>query len=815
MSLPKQAQVVIIGGGVVGCSLAYHLAKMGQSDVVLLERKQLTCGTTWHAAGLIGQLRSSLNMTLLARYTADLYYQLEEETGQPTGIKQNGSVTVATHDGRMEELRRQMSTARTFGLDIQELRAEEAKERWPLLNVDDAVGGIYIPGDGQGNPIDTTTALAKGARMYGAQLLENVKVLNVLTEDDRAVGVETEQGTIMARHVVNCGGLWGWELGRKSGVDIPLHGCEHFYIITEDMADVPSDLPVLRVPDDRTYYKEDTGKLLIGGFEYRSKPWGGADGIPEDFCFDELPEDMEHFMPILEQAMQRVPALQSVGIRKFFNGPESFTPDNRYLLGEAPNLKNYYVSAGFNSTGFQSAGGAGKALAEWIINGHPPMDLWDVDIRRMAAFQANPRYLKTRSTESLGRLYGMHWPHLQAETARNIRKTPLHDRLAAQGACFAESACWERPGWFAPDGVKPEYDYSWGKASWFPHWRDEHLAVRNNVGLFDQSSFAKFMVQGRDAEAVLQTICANNVDVPVGRIVYSQWLNERGGIEADLTVTRLAHDRYLVVTGTAVATRDLTWLKRHIPGDAFVTVTDVTSGEAVLSVMGPNSRALLQTLTDTDLGNEAFPFGTAREIDLAMARVRAHRITYVGELGWELYIPTEFATHVFDAIVEAGKAFDLKLCGTHAIDSLRSEKGYRHWGHDIADEDTPLEAGLGFACKLKTNIPFIGREVLERQKADGLTRRLVQFQLEDTAPMLYHDEPIWRNGEIVGRLTSGSYSHSIGSAIGLGYVSQDGAIIDKAFVDDGTFEIEVAGQRFAARASLSPLYDPKSLRVKS
>lgn len=815
MSLPPQAEVVIIGGGVVGCSLAYHLAKMGHPDVVLLERRQLTCGTTWHAAGLIGQLRNSLNMTLLARYTADLYYQLEEETGQPTGIKQNGAVTVATHDGRMEELRRQMSTARTFGLDIEELQPEAIKERWPLLNVDDVVGGIFIPGDGQGNPIDTTAALAKGARKYGAKLLENTKVLNVLTEDDRAVGVETDQGMIKARHVVNCGGLWAWELGRKNGVNVPLHGCEHFYIITEDMAEVTGDLPVLRVPDDRTYYKEDTGKLLIGGFEQWSKPWGGLDGIPEDFCFDELPEDMDHFMPILEQAMQRVPALQATGIRKFFNGPESFTPDNRYLLGEAPNLRNYYVASGFNSTGFQSAGGAGKALAEWIIKGHPPMDLWDVDIRRMAPFQANPRYLKTRATESLGRLYGMHWPHLQAETARNIRKTPLHDRMVAHGACFAESAGWERAAWFAPEGVEAKYDYSWGKASWFPHWQAEHLAVRNNVGLFDQSSFAKFLVQGRDAEAVLQTVCANDVAVPVGKIVYTQWLNDRGGIEADLTVTRLALDKFLVVTGTAVATRDLTWLRRHIPESAFVTVTDITSGEAVLSIMGPNSRALLSRLTDADLGNDAFPFGQAKEIDLAMARVRAHRITYVGELGWELYVPTEFALHVFDALMEAGKAFDLKLCGTHAIDSLRSEKGYRHWGHDIADEDTPLEAGLGFACKLKTDIPFIGRNVLEQQKADGLTRRLVQFQLHDSEAMLYHDEPIWRDGKVVGRLTSGSYGHCLGAAIGLGYVSSDGTGIDADFILSGGYEIEVAGRKIPATASLVPLYDPKSTRVKS
>jgi len=809
---PKETRVVIVGGGIVGCSLAYHLTKLGCADVVLLERKKLTCGTTWHAAGLVGQLRATLNLTKLAQYTANLYDTLEAETGQATGYRRRGSVGVAGNDARFEELKRGASMAKTFGLEVEVIGPRRIKELWPLINVDDIVGGVFLPGDGQTNPTDTTMALAKGARMGGAQIFEETKVTGILTQNGRAAGVRTEHGEIAAEFVVNCAGMWGREVGHMAGVNVPLHACEHFYIVTESMAGLTSDLPVLRDPDSCAYFKEDAGKLLLGAFEPNAKPWG-MEGIPEDFSFDELPEDFDHFTPILEAAMHRVPALEDVGIRTFFNGPESFTPDVRYMLGEAPELKNFFVAVGFNSIGIQSAGGAGKVLAEWILEGHPPMDLWDVDIRRMQPFQGNARYLRERVSESLGLLYAMHWPYRQYETARGVRTSPLHERLEDHGACFGEVAGWERANWFAPEGVAPRYEYSYKRQNWFTYAAAEHKAVREAVGLFDMTSFAKYLVQGRDAEAVLQRICANDVAVAPGKVVYTQWLNERGGIEADLTVTRLTEDSYLVVTAAAVAQRDLAWLRSHIPGGANVVVNDVTAGYSVLSVMGPNSRTLLSRVTDADLSNAAFPFGTAQEIEVGFARLRALRVTYVGELGWELYVPTDFARGVFDAVVADGGDFGLKMAGMHVLDSCRIEKAFRHFGHDITDEDTPIEAGLAFACRFDKNVEFLGREALLRQKDEGVRKRLVQFALEDPEPLLYHNEPVYRDGRIVGHLTSGNYGHHLGRAIGLGYVhNADGVTAD--FVNAGSYEIEVAGDRFAAKASLRPLYDPTAERVR-
>ncbi len=811
--LPKQARVVIIGGGVVGCSTAYHLTKLGWTDVVLLERRQLTCGTTWHAAGLVGQLRATMNLTRLAQYTAGLYATLEEETGLATGFMQRGSIGLALNDARMEEFKRGASMAKTFGLEVEVVGPDEIKRYWPLVSTDDVVGGLFLPKDGQCNPTDTTQALAKGARMGGALIFENVKVTRVLTKDGRAVGVATEQGDIAAEYVVNCGGMWGREIGHSVGVNTPLHACEHFYIVTEPIDGVSRDLPVMRVPDECAYYKEDAGKILLGAFEPGSKPWG-MDGIPEDFCFDELPEDVEHFAPVLEAAMQRLPVLQTAGIRTFFNGPESFTPDNAYLLGAAPELENFYMACGFNSIGIQSAGGAGKVLSEWIVEGHPPMDLWDVDVRRMMPFQGNRRYLRERVSETLGLLYDMHWPYRQYETARGARRSILHDRLAARGACFGTVAGWERANWFAPAGVEPKYEYSYGRQNWFDYAKAEHMAVRENVGLFDMSSFAKFLVQGRDAEAVLQAICANDVGVAPGRVVYTQWLNERGGIEADLTVTRLAEDRYQVTTAAASSVRDMDWLRRHIPDDAHVFVTDVTSGQAVLPVMGPNSRALLQKVTDADLSLAGFPFATAQEIEIGYARVLAQRITYVGELGWELYIPTEFAPDVFDRIVAAGDEFGLKLCGLHVLDSCRIEKAFRHFGHDITDEDTPIEAGLAFACAFDKATAFIGRDALLRQQEAGVpARRMLQFRLEDPAPLLYHNEPVYKDGVIVGYTSSGNYGHFLGSAIGMGYVRCEGGVT-QGWVASGGWEIEVASERVPASASLRPMYDPRAERVK-
>jgi len=811
--LPTHARVVVIGGGVVGCSIAYHLTKLGWKEVVLLERKKLTSGTTWHAAGLIGQLRATLNMTRLAQYTAGLYAGLEEETGQATGWKQRGSIAIATTAARFEELLRGASMAKTFGLEVHEIGPGEIKRHWPLLEVSDVVGGVFLPKDGQTNPVDTTVALAKGAAMRGAQIFEEMKVDAIRSERGRAIGVATERGEIKAEHVVIATGMWSRALGRSCGVNIPLQACEHFYVVTEDFPELTPTLPVLRDPDHCAYFKEDAGKLLFGAFEPKAKPWA-IDGIPKGFEFGELAEDFDHFQPILEAAMRRLPSLECIGIRKFFNGPESFTPDVRYMLGEAPELPGLFVAAGFNSTGIQSAGGAGKVLAEWIVGGHPPMDLWDVDIRRMQPFQGNKRYLAERVSESLGLLYAMHWPYRQYETARNVRLTPLYERLKGQGACFGETAGWERANWFAPAGREPKYEYSYGRQNWFAHAAAEHKAVREAVALFDQSSFAKFLVEGRDAEAVLQRISANDVAVEPGRIVYTQWLNERGGIEADLTVTRLSETRYMVVTATATGVRDFHWLRRHIAADAHAFATDVTSAYAMLSVMGPHSRALLAELSGEDLSNAAFPFGTSREIEIGHARLRAARITYVGELGWELYVPSEFAVHLFDRIVAAGGAFGLRLAGMHAMDSCRMEKAYRSWGHDISDEDTPLEAGLAFAVKLDKNLDFIGREALLRARERKTTKRLVQFALRDPEPLLYHNEPVYRDGGIVGRTTSGAYGHHLGRAVALGYVhDEDG--IDAAYVESGSFEIEVAGRRFAARASLTPMYDPKGTRIRS
>ena len=813
MDLPQQASVVIVGGGIVGCSLAYHLTLRGCRDVVLLERKQLTCGTTWHAAGLVGQLRATYNLTRLAQYTTNLYASLEQETGQATGFRQTGSIAIATNLARLEELKRGASMAKCFGLEVQTLTPSEIASMWPGVTVSDVVGGVFLPKDGRTNPIDTTQALAKGAKSRGARIFENCAAQEILVENGKAVGVRTEFGTIRADMVVNCAGMWAHELGAKAGTTVPLHAAEHFYIVTEPMEGLHSNLPVLRDPDGCAYFKEDAGKLLVGWFEPVAKPWG-MQGIPETFSFESLPDDLEHIEPLLAAAMHRTPALEKTGINLFFNGPESFTPDDRYLLGETPEVRNLFVAAGFNSIGIQSAGGAGKVLADWMLDGHPPMDLWDVDIRRVMPFQRNRSYLRDRTVESLGLLYAMHWPFRQPETARGARRSILHDRLAAQGACFGEVAGWERPNWYAPAGVKAEYAYSYGRQNWFDYSAAEHQAVRNAVGIFDQSSFAKFVVQGPDAEAVLNRISANNMSVPVGKVVYTQWLNERGGIEADLTVTREALDRYLVVTAAATQTRDFSWLQRNIPADARATAVDVSSSMAVLGVMGPRSRELLSQLTEADMSPAAFPFGTSQIIDLGYARVRASRITYVGELGWELYIPTECAPGVFDALMQAAPSVGGRLAGYHALNSLRMEKGYRHWGHDISDEDTPLQSGLGFAVAMKKPGGFIGLEALQAQKEAGLTRRLVQFALDDATPLLYHNEPICRDGAIVGRISSGMFGHHLGKSLGMGYVECQTQGEAPEVILQGKYEIEVAGVRYSAQPSLAPLYDPSSARIK-
>ena len=811
--LPSRVRVVIIGGGIVGCSVAYHLAKRGCSDVLLLERRQLTCGTTWHAAGLVGQLRATQNLTRLAQYTTQLYAGLERETGQATGFRQVGSIAVAASAARFEELKRGASMARCFGLEVQILAPPAAKERWPLLSTEGLVGAVFLPKDGRTNPVDTTQALAKGARRGGVRILENLAVTAIRSARGRVTGVATQAGEVQADVVVNCAGMWAHQLGAAAGVAVPLHAAEHFYIVTEPIAGLAPDLPVLRDADACSYFKEDTGKLLVGWFEPQAKPWG-AGGIPDSCAFAQLPADLGHIEPLFEGAMRRVPALASAGVQVFFNGPESFTPDDRYLLGETPELRGLFVAAGFNSIGIQSAGGAGKVLADWIVDGHPPSDLWDVDIRRCAPFQRNRRYLRDRTVEALGLLYAMHWPFRQAETARGVRKSALHDRLAAAGACFGEVAGFERANWFAAAGTEPRYQYSYDRQNWFEQSAGEHRAVRERVGLFDQSSFAKFVLQGPDAARVLGRICANDTDVPVGRIVYTQWLNERGGIEADLTVTREAEDSYLIVTSCATQTRDFAWLRRSLPAEARAVALDVSSAYAVLGLMGPRSRELLATLTDADLSNTAFPFATSQIIDLGYARVRASRITYVGELGYELYVPTEFVQSVYDAISGAGGPFGLQLAGYHALNSLRMEKAYRHWGHDLGDEDTPLEAGLQFAIAWSKPGGFVGLESLLRQREGGVRRRLVAIALERADRLLYHNEPIWRDGELVGRVSSGMFGHTLGAPLGLGYVANGGAPVSAEWIAAGRYEVEVATERVPARVSLRAFYDPAGERIR-
>jgi glycine cleavage system aminomethyltransferase T/glycine/D-amino acid oxidase-like deaminating enzyme len=812
-AVPRAARVVVIGGGVIGCSVAYHLTKFGIRDVVLLERKSLTCGTTWHAAGLVPTLRATYNMSMLAKYSADLYATLEAQTGHATGFVRNGSLSIATHQERFTELKRGVSMAHLCDFPCEVVTPDRARELWPLLHTDDLVGGIYLPRDGIVNPVDVTQALARGARQGGAQIFENVRVLDVKVNDGRVRGVITEQGETDTEFVVNCAGMWARSLGKQSGVNVPLHAAEHYYVVTEPIPELTSVLPTLRDLDSCNYFKTDAGKLLVGTFEPNARPWG-QDGIPDTFSFDQLPPDLNHLEPYLEAAIRRVPKLGETGLKLIFNGPESFTPDDRYHLGEVPEVRNYFVAAGFNSIGIQSAGGAGMALARWITEGHAPLDLWDVDVRRNMRFQGNSAYLHDRTTEGLGLLYAMHWPFRQFETARNVRRSILHERLAQHNACFGEVCGWERANFFAPAGVEPRYGYSWGRQNWFEWSAAEHLAVRNGVGVFDQSSFSKLLVQGRDAAAVLNRICNNNVDTAVGRIVYTQWLNERGGIEADLTVTRLAADSYLVVSGPTTLTRDLHWLRINTPATAHAVVTDVTSAMAVISVMGPGSRALLQSLTRDDLGNAAFPFATSREIEIGYALVRASRITYVGELGWELYVGTEFAPDVFERILTAGKACGLRLCGYHALNSLRIEKGYRHFGHDVADHDNPFEAALGFCCDFGKAGGFIGKEALLTQQDRVPRRRMVLFRFQDPAITTFHEEPIWRNDVIVGRTTSGMFGHTVGANIAMGYVSCEAGASDE-WITGGHYEIEFAGTRYTVEASLRPFYDPGMKRIRS
>lgn len=860
--LPTEARVVIVGGGIVGCSVAYHLARLGWTDVLLLEQNQLAGGTTWHAAGLVGRLRTSNSMTRINKYSAELYAGLERETGHPVGWKQVGSLIVAQSQDRLKQLHRTAAMSEWFGVDVQLISPQAARDRWPLLRTDDILGAAWLPHDGKVVPKEVALALARGARARGVKVIENARVLDVLHRRGRATGVRVRTGPglppapapgapgapapspvdIKAEYVVLTGGMWARELGLRCGVTIPLYPVEHHYVVTEPIEGAFDELPVGRDPDLCIYFRGEGNAVMLGAFQASSKAWS-VDRVPDTFSYQLLDPDWEKFEEPLRNGRRRIPALETCRFARFVNGPESFTPDNQFILGEAPELQNLFVAAGFNSVGIASAGGAGKYLAEWILEGQPTLDLWSVDIRRFGPWANNRSFLRERVTEVLGLHYQMAWPNREFETGRGLRRSPLHERLAARGACFGVKNGWERPNWFArpdpgpgtpgpahaPERTEPEtrntehatpppdpfaripvVEYSFGRQNWFANHAAEHRAARERVALFDQTGFSKLRLKGRDALAVLQRVCGANVDVAPGRTVYTGWFNPRGGFESDLTVIRIAPDEFYLVTGTAQGTRDADWLRRNIRHDEHAEWTDVTAAFGVLGVMGPRSRTLLSRLTDSDLAD--FPFGAARCIELGPATVRAVRLTYVGELGWELHVPIEQLALVYDRLVDAGHDLGLVNAGHYAINSLRLEKGYRAWGAELSPDDTPLEAGLAFA--LDWTKPFVGREALLRQKAAGVRRRLVILVLEDPGPVLWGSEPIYRDGRAAGYTTSGSYGHTLGRSVAMGYINHS-ATVTPDFLQAGRYEINVNGERHAASVHLRPPYDPERRRILS
>ena len=814
--VPEHARVVVIGGGIIGTSVAYHLALMGWRDIVLLERDRLTSGTTWHAAGLMVTFGStSETSTEMRKYSRDLYQRLESETGQSTGLAQIGFIEVAADKGRLEEYRRVAAFNRYCGVDVHELSPREVHELFPLARVDDIEAGFYVKEDGRVNPVDVAMALAKGARQRGVKVIEGVAVTDVLTARGRVSGVRTAHGDIRTDVVVNCAGMWARQLGARSGVTIANQAAEHYYLITEPIRDLPPNMPVLEDPGAYGYYREEGGGLMVGLFEPVCAPWK-VEGVPEDFSFGELPPDWERLTPFLERAMTRVPITAEVGMKKLFCGPESFTPDLRPIVGEAPELRGYFVAAGLNSIGVLTGGGLGRVLAHWIVTGHPDVDVTAFNIDRLHAYQANPEYRRQRTVESLGMVYQCHYPGLSLQTARGVRRSPFHDRLAAAGAWFKEVSGWESPDWYGAPGTQPDPGpLTWGRARWFGNWQREHHAARQNVILMDMSFMGKFLVRGRDAGRCLNLISGNNVDASPGMITYTQWLNEQGRLEADLTVTKLREESFLVVVTDTMVRHAETWMLRHIPDEAHATVTDVTSSYGQLNVQGPNSRALLQRLTTTDLSNGAFPFRTAREIDLGFARVLCVRITYLGELGYELYIPAEQAVHVYERIIEAGQELQLVHAGLKALGSLRMEKGYRDYGHDIDNTDVPDEVGLGFALDLAKPGGFIGKEAVLAQRARGpLTRRLVQLLVRDPEPQMFHAEIVRRNGVPVGYVRAASYGHTLGGAVGLAMIEPK-VPVDDAYLASGDWQVDIAGKLYPVTVSARPLYDPGMKRIRA
>ena len=813
MTLPAHAQIVVIGGGIIGCSTAYHLARDHKADVLLLEQGRLTSGSTWHAAGLVGQLRSSASITRVLKYSVDLYKRLKDETGLETGWKMTGCLRLATNADRWTEFRRLATTARSFGMDMHLLTPKEVKAMWPLMDVSDLVGASWLPTDGQASPSDITQSLARGARMHGARIVEGVRVTGFAMDGNRITAVRTDQGEICCETVVNCAGQWARQVGAMAGINVPLQPVKHQYVITEKIDGLSADAPTIRDPDRRTYFKEEVGGLVFGGYEPDPQAWTTGD-VPDDWEFRLFDDDYDHFEQHMVQAIARVPALGSVGIKQMINGPESFTPDGNFILGAAPECANMFVGAGFNAFGIASGGGAGWVLAEWAIRGEAPLDLWVVDIRRFSGLHADRDWVRDRTLEAYGKHYTIAFPHEEYESGRPRIVSPLYERLRAHRAVFGSKLGWERPNWFAPAGAEARDVYSMGRQNWFAAVGDEHRHVRAHVGLFDQSSFAKYEVSGPGALAALEWICANDVTKAPGRLTYTQLLNSRGGIEADLTVARLAEDRFYIVTGTGFRTHDLAWIADHVPAGLDVRIDDVTERFGTLSLMGPKARDVLEAVTGADVSNAGFPFGHAREIRIAGTPVRALRVTYVGELGWELHVPIEATGVVFDTLMAAGAPHDLRPVGYRALESLRLEKGYRAWGSDITPNDTPFEAGLGWAVKMRRNVPFLGRDALAARTDSPLEKRLAGFVLDDPDAVLVGRETILRNGEPVGYLTSGGYGYTVGASIGYGYV-RHGAGVTDGFLAGGRYELVVANDVLPARIAMEALHDPAGLRVKA
>ena len=801
--MEEQAQVVIIGGGITGCSIAYHLARRGWTDVFVLEKGELTSGSTWHAAGLVGQLRSSRNVTRMLKHSVDLYATLEEETGQSTGWKQVGGLRLASSADRMLELKRSATTARSFGLEMHLLSPQEALKLFPIMSLDGVVGAAYLPTDGYADPASVAQALAKGARDLGVRFQRNVRVADLTVAEENVTHVVTDHGTVQAQVVVNAAGMWAREIGRMVGVDVPLIPVQHQYLVTDNIPGLQEGLPTLRDPDRLVYYKEEAGALAMGGYEANPIPWS-VGGIPTSFGQELLTPDYDHFEPLSTLAMERTPILETVGIRQMINGPEAFTPDGHFIMGRAPELRNFYVAAGFNAHGIAAGGGVGRMMAEWITEGEPSLDLWEVDIRRFGSHHSSLQYVKERTCELYGKHYSIAWPADEHATARGLRRSPLYHALREKGAVYGERFGWERPNWYAVGGEAPRDEKTFGRPSWFEAVGEEHRAVREAVGIFDQTSFSKIEVRGPGAFDYLQWLAANDIGKPPGGLTYTQLLNERGGIECDLTIARLADDVFYIVTGTAFGVHDLSWIRKHMPRDGSVVASDVTSSRAVLNVCGPRSRALLEKVSDNDFTPDGFPFGQCREVHIGYAPVRALRVTYVGELGWELHIPTEYALHVYETLWGAGEDLGVVDAGYRAIESLRLEKGYRYWSTDLTADYSPYEAGLGFCVALESG-DFQGREVLLEEKKAGLKRRLCCFTLTEQR-FLHGGETITRQGEVLGVLTSGGWGYTVGKTIAYGYVPA-------ALAREMDFEIEVLGEPVAAKRHKRALYDPERTKI--